>query len=231
MLVLIILGWLIASIGGIWLLIRAFKVSVLWGLACIFIPFAYLFWLIQHWESGKHPFFVQILGIVLFFLGYFGQIFSAPDVTIAPPEQVQVFVEEKAETISSAEPISRDYTDRGRIQNEAGQVYLKRNDLETALERFSRYMELEPNNPNSHCMYGECLMRMGRHKESIVKFRTALELNPHWPQALFMLGEAYKARYDTANALKYYRRYIGLYPKGEYIACIKSSIDSLEAFN
>jgi FtsH-binding integral membrane protein len=51
-------------IGGIWFLVAAFSESILWGLACLFIPLVQLFFLIVHWNSAKKPFGLQLLGLV-----------------------------------------------------------------------------------------------------------------------------------------------------------------------
>lgn len=62
------LGLAVFVIGGIGTLIASFKVSFLWGLAC-FIPPVSLIFLILHWDVAKNPFFLQLTGFVLMFLG------------------------------------------------------------------------------------------------------------------------------------------------------------------
>ena len=56
-------------IGGIWVLIEAFKESILWGLGCIFIPLVSLIFVIMHWDKAGKPFLIQLVGIVLFAVG------------------------------------------------------------------------------------------------------------------------------------------------------------------
>ena len=46
--ILAILGVILAFIGNIWFLVAAFRVSIWWGLACLFLPFVSLFFLIVH---------------------------------------------------------------------------------------------------------------------------------------------------------------------------------------
>jgi len=45
------------------MLIAAFRESVLWGLACLFLPIVSLFFLIVHWSEAKRAFVVQLLGV------------------------------------------------------------------------------------------------------------------------------------------------------------------------
>jgi hypothetical protein len=58
-----VIGYIIAFVGGIMLLVIAFKDDVVQGLLCLFIPFYSLFYLITHWDDCKHAFFIQLGGI------------------------------------------------------------------------------------------------------------------------------------------------------------------------
>lgn len=59
------LGGLVAFIGGIWLLVVAFKQSVWWGLGSLIIPFVGLVFAIMNWQIAKTPFLVYVGGIIL----------------------------------------------------------------------------------------------------------------------------------------------------------------------
>jgi hypothetical protein len=67
--ILLFLGWLVSIVGGIMLLVVAFKESILWGLGCIFIPFVALIFIVMHWEQSKKPFFIELAGAVLVIIG------------------------------------------------------------------------------------------------------------------------------------------------------------------
>ena len=60
--VLVILGGIVAVVGGLWLIIEIFKESVGWGLACLLIPIATLAFVAMHWEVAKRPFLVYASG-------------------------------------------------------------------------------------------------------------------------------------------------------------------------
>jgi len=68
---LLLLGLVIFVIGGFWFLIAAFRESLWWGLACLFLPFVSLFFLIVHWPEARRPFFFQLLGFVVLLVGFF----------------------------------------------------------------------------------------------------------------------------------------------------------------
>ena len=63
--VLIILGVLLACIGGIVLLVAAFRENVWWGLASLFLPFASLIFVMCHWARAKIGFALSMLGSVI----------------------------------------------------------------------------------------------------------------------------------------------------------------------
>ena len=64
-LLLLCLGALCVVIGAILLIVAAFRESVGWGLAVIFIPFASLVFLFKHWDAAKVAFLFQAGGIAL----------------------------------------------------------------------------------------------------------------------------------------------------------------------
>ena len=63
-----VLGTILALIGGIWLIILAFKESILWGLGCLFIPIISLVFVFMNWEDTKKPFLLNLVGVVLMVL-------------------------------------------------------------------------------------------------------------------------------------------------------------------
>ena len=63
------LGIIVFIIGGIGTLIAAFKTSILWGLGCLLIAPVSLIFLVLHWDVAKNPFFLQLAGFALIFLG------------------------------------------------------------------------------------------------------------------------------------------------------------------
>ncbi|GAA5019606.1 hypothetical protein GCM10023206_33880 [Acinetobacter puyangensis] len=66
---LVYLGLIIFVIGGIGFLITAFKTNILWGLACLLLAPVSLIFLILHWNVAKNPFFLQLVGMAVIFLG------------------------------------------------------------------------------------------------------------------------------------------------------------------
>ncbi len=66
---LVLVGFAVNLVCGVIILIKAFKVSVGWGLAVFFIPFAGLFFVINHWNDTKNLFLGGLAGAMMVFLG------------------------------------------------------------------------------------------------------------------------------------------------------------------
>jgi hypothetical protein len=66
-----IAGALVVLAASLWFTIESFQESVGWGLACLFIPFANLVFLMIHWDRGGKPF---LFGLAGFGVVTFGQV-------------------------------------------------------------------------------------------------------------------------------------------------------------
>jgi len=60
----LIVALLASAVGivcGFWILVNAFRTSILWGLGSLFVPFVSLIYVIAYWEENKKPFLVSLL--------------------------------------------------------------------------------------------------------------------------------------------------------------------------
>ena len=72
------IGFIIAVVYGIILLIKAFKVNIWWGLGSLFVPFVGLVFIIMHWDVAKKPFLMSLISIPFFIAGAALGGFAAP---------------------------------------------------------------------------------------------------------------------------------------------------------
>lgn len=66
---LILIGYALAIVGGLWLLVLAFQTSLGWGLGTLIVPFVSLVFVFAHWDDAKRPFILQIVGVGLILWG------------------------------------------------------------------------------------------------------------------------------------------------------------------
>jgi len=76
---LVLLGSLIAGVGTIWILIQAFRESILWGLGCLIVPLVELVFVIMFWSKAKKPFLLVIAGAVVMVVGMMMGGMTVPD--------------------------------------------------------------------------------------------------------------------------------------------------------
>lgn len=55
-------GAIVGLVGGILILIEAFKESIAWGLCSLLIPLVALFFVFDHWEVSKKGVFIGLAG-------------------------------------------------------------------------------------------------------------------------------------------------------------------------
>lgn len=63
MTVLFVIGVIVSLIGGLLILVEAFRKSILWGLAVMLIPFVGLIFVFMNWSEAKRGFKVWLVGI------------------------------------------------------------------------------------------------------------------------------------------------------------------------
>lgn len=88
-----------------------------------------------------------------------------------------------------------------------GEVLRRRDDCAAALPKFQRAVELDRKYPEAQLALGDCLVRLGRHKDAV----SALEQGVNWgakvrPRFLIALGDAELARDSLRDAGIYYTK-------------------------
>ena len=64
-------GLVLVLIGGVFFILAAFRTSLLWGLAVLFLPVVPLIFLIVHWHRAKGPFVIQLYGLAFVAISVF----------------------------------------------------------------------------------------------------------------------------------------------------------------
>jgi hypothetical protein len=88
-LILFAVGVIFAAIGGLWVVVKAFQTSLIWGLCSLLIPLVALVFAITHWDDCKKPFGIWALGVIM----YVGGFLFAADSTDMDDDTTPVLVE------------------------------------------------------------------------------------------------------------------------------------------
>ncbi|MGJ7902255.1 hypothetical protein [Lysobacter sp. 1R34A] len=63
------LGIVLCLIGGLWIVVNAFRKSIWWGLGSLLIPFVAVIFAVMNFAQNKIPLIIYIVGIVLLIVG------------------------------------------------------------------------------------------------------------------------------------------------------------------
>jgi predicted Zn-dependent protease len=91
-----------------------------------------------------------------------------------------------------------------------GDIAFRANDLKTASERYSRALELQPNDPEANIGLAKVLMSLDQPQKAEALLKHALQLDPTSPIAHFRLSTIYRTSGRTAEAkqeLEEYQKY------------------------
>jgi hypothetical protein len=82
----LIAGFLVCALGYAWLLVRAFRDRILWGIALLVPPLA-LFYVARHFKRARKPLLVILFGILLFATPYGLSYYAQHFVKLGPHER------------------------------------------------------------------------------------------------------------------------------------------------
>lgn len=100
---LLIVAFIVTLVAGIMFIVAAFRVSAMWGLLVLFVPFAPLVFLIKYWQEAKKSFLWNLAGIGVGVVGF--MIFAGAAASRAGEMGEQIAAEmqrEAATTMTSA---------------------------------------------------------------------------------------------------------------------------------
>ena len=66
--VLLILGYVLAFLGSLWIIILGWQRKILWGVICFLVPAVQLVYVAVHWKESKEAFYLLVAGLVLVIL-------------------------------------------------------------------------------------------------------------------------------------------------------------------
>ncbi|MEO1715223.1 MAG: tetratricopeptide repeat protein, partial [Bacteroidota bacterium] len=87
-----------------------------------------------------------------------------------------------------------------------GYYYFQRNDLETAIDWYSKAARFHPKNPRVHFNNGFAKMELNRIEAALKDFELAINVDPGYGTAYYYRGLMHETLLDTAAAIKDYRQ-------------------------
>jgi protein O-mannosyl-transferase len=102
--------------------------------------------------------------------------------------------------------------DSWMAHNNLGILQSEKGDLDDAILKYQRALELHPNYPEALYNLGSALLQKDKPGEAIQLCEKALRLQPNDPDAHVVLGNAFMAQRDVDRAIHHYRQALAIRP-------------------
>jgi tetratricopeptide (TPR) repeat protein len=109
-----------------------------------------------------------------------------------------------------------------------GEIYLKRNDLETARKYFTQALEISPEDEVAAYNVAEILFSHQNIDEAIRFYELAIKIKPSWSKPYHKLGLAYLNKGDFEKALENLRKFLEIDPNSPEAPTVKNIIEAVE---
>lgn len=109
----------------------------------------------------------------------------------------------------------------GNLMNRIGYFYLNQDQPQKALRWMGKYVQLEPDNPNSWDSRGDCFMKLETYDSALVMYETALQKDKRFESSLYNRALVLDKLERKKDAQSAYKRYLELYPDGRYADSVK----------
>jgi tetratricopeptide (TPR) repeat protein len=96
--------------------------------------------------------------------------------------------------------------------NNLGIVQVEKGDLDDAIAKYQRALELHPDYPEALYNLGSALLQRDKPDDAIQLCEQALRLQPNDPDAHVILGNAFMAQRDVDRAIHHYRQALAIRP-------------------
>jgi tetratricopeptide (TPR) repeat protein len=107
-----------------------------------------------------------------------------------------------------------------------GQALRAAGRLEEAAAEFARGTGANPLDPGNEVLYGLVRWEQGDLHAAETAFTNVLDFAPRHPEALYQLGDLYRARGDRDRARPFLQRYLEVWPEGRHAARVRRLLES-----
>jgi tetratricopeptide (TPR) repeat protein len=100
-----------------------------------------------------------------------------------------------------------------------GMDYMEGGDYETAILKFKKAIEIDPNFAFSWDNLGVCYRKSYQYEKAIEAYKKSLEINPEGRMPLMNIAVTYNLKKEFEEAIVYYNKFISIYkddPEGYY---------------
>ena len=89
--------------------------------------------------------------------------------------------------------------------------YMESGDYETAILKFKKAIEIDPNFAFSWDNLGVCYRKSNQYEKAIEAYKKSLEINPEGRMPLMNIAVTYNLKKEFEEAIVYYNKFISIY--------------------
>lgn len=109
-----------------------------------------------------------------------------------------------------------------------GEIYIQKEDFETAQKYFAQALEISPEDEASAYNVGEVFFSHQKIDEAIKYFELAIQIKNDWSKPYMKLGYVYLNKGDFNKSLEYFNKFIEIDPENPEVPKVKNIIATIE---
>jgi len=122
----------------------------------------------------------------------------------------------------------KDATTSLRALSGLGEVYLKKEDFDTAQKYFTQALEISPEDEVAAYNVGEVFFSHQKIDEAIRYFEMATQIKKDWSKPYLKLGYAYLNKGDYSKSLENFNKFVQMDPENPEVPQVKNIIATIE---
>lgn len=109
-----------------------------------------------------------------------------------------------------------------------GEIYIRKEDYETAQKYFAHALEISPQDEVAAYNVGEVFFSHQKIDEAIKYFELSIHIKKEWPKPYMKLGYVYLNKGDFDKSLEYFNKFIEMDPENSETPVVKNIIATVE---
>ncbi|MBE9491211.1 MAG: tetratricopeptide repeat protein [Bacteroidetes bacterium] len=141
-------------------------------------------------------------------------------------KKIEVFLVENCDALKQLAFTESEEFEHSTSQNVLAQLayddgmdYMESEDYETAILKFKKAIEIDPNFAFSWDNLGVCYRKSNQYEKAIEAYKKSLQINPEGRMPLINIAVTYNLKKEFEEAIIYYNKFISIYkedPEGYY---------------
>ncbi len=131
-------------------------------------------------------------------------------------------------TIETQGDYKKDAATTLRALTGLGELFIRKEDFETAQKYFSQALEVSPEDEVAAYNVGEVFFSHQKIDDAIKYFELAIKIKKEWPKPYLKLGYAYLNKGDFEKSLEFFRKFIEIDPNNPEVPNVKNIIAAVE---